>query len=212
MTFIQRTLWDLLPAKLRPPAKPVRPARPPQVRVKPKPKPAPPKVIVEVPPPPPTAAPTPTAAPAKGATIRERYEHMTRHALREHGIRVRKWRTSMSGVAWQVTYADGTTSKLIESPRPRGPVSAAIFLHEVGHHAIGFNVYRPRCLEEYHAWMWSLAAMERYDLNITDQVHKRVHESLHYAIDKAARRGLKRLPVELTPYLERPGSRTKQRA
>ncbi len=132
---------------------------------------------------------------------------MARHMLREHGVRVRKWRSSSSGVAWQVRYADGSISRLIESPRPRGPVSAAIFLHEIGHHAIGFDRYKPRCLEEYHAWMYSLGQMERWDITITERVRDRVHDSLHYAVLKARRRGLKRLPHELEPYL-----RPRQRA
>ncbi|MGP1310494.1 MAG: hypothetical protein ACTS27_09885, partial [Phycisphaerales bacterium] len=106
--------------------------------------------------------------------MRERYERVTREMLAEHTVRVRKWRSSMSGVAWQVTYADGSVSRLIESPRPRGPISAAVFLHEIGHHAIGFHRYSPRCLEEHMAWMFSLETMSRYDLNITDGVRKRV--------------------------------------
>jgi len=140
------------------------------------------------------------------------YERVTRESLAAHGVRVRKWRTSMTGVAWQVTYEDGQVTRLIEAPRPRGPMSAAVFLHEIGHHAIGFNRYKPRCLEEYHAWMWSLAEMERFGVTVTDSVKLRVHESLHYAVLKAARRGLKRLPAELEPYLPRPEPRPRRRA
>ncbi|MEM1331679.1 MAG: hypothetical protein AAFR76_15625 [Planctomycetota bacterium] len=127
---------------------------------------------------------------------------MARQMLAEHRVRVRKWRSSSSGVAWQVTYRDGTVSRLIESPRPRGPISAAIFLHEIGHHAIGFDRYKPRCLEEYHAWMFALEQMGRWKLNITERVHDRVYDSLHYAVQKANRRGLKRLPAELAPYCQ----------
>lgn len=134
-------------------------------------------------------------------SMAERYLLMEREMLARHGLRVRKWRTNMSGVAWQVTYRDGTVSRLIESPRPRGPVSAGIFLHEVGHHAIGFNRYKPRCLEEYHAWMYSLDQMERWGLNVTQPVRDRVHDSLHYAVAKAARRGLKSVPAELVPFV-----------
>lgn len=129
--------------------------------------------------------------------------------LARYGIRVRKWRTNTSGVAWQVCYADGSIARLIESPRPRGPISAAVFLHEVGHHAIGFDRYKPRCLEEYHAWAYSLEQMEAWKLNITPAVRNRMHDALHYAVEKAKRRGLKRLPVELAPYEARraaPGS------
>ncbi len=172
------TLWDLLPTKRKP--------KPP-LRSKPAPK---------------KPAPTKKLSPSA-----ERYETLTRECLKEYGLRVRKWRTSMSGVAWEVTYKDGTVSRLIESPKPKGPMSAAVFLHEVGHHAIGFSRYKPRCLEEYHAWMWSLAEMEKRGVNITDAVRRRVHESLHYAIAKAVRRGLKNLPAELEPYLPPPPRR-----
>ena len=142
----------------------------------------------------------------------DRYALVERVMLEAHGVRVRKWRTSMSGVAWQVTYADGTVSKLIEAPRPRGPMSAAVFLHEIAHHAIGFDVYSPRCLEEYHAWAWSLARMEELGLNVTEAVRSRMHESLWYAVDKARRRGLKNIPIELVPYVKHPGPRIKTAA
>ena len=179
MTDLMLTLWDLLvPRKQkRRPA----PRKPLATRRKPVP-------------------------PAPG-TMAERYEHITKQMLAEHDVRVRKWRSSMSGVAWQVEYKDGSTAKLIESPRPKGPMSAAVFLHEIGHHAIGFGVYRPRCLEEFHAWRWSLEQMEALGLNITPPVRQRMHESLHYAIEKARRRGLKRLPEELVPYIDPPPAR-----
>jgi hypothetical protein len=143
-------------------------------------------------------------SPSASMTMRERYEWMTREMLGEHSVRVRKWRSSMSGVAWQVTYADGTISRLIEAPRPRGPMSAAVFLHEIGHHAIGFHRYSPRCLEEHMAWMFSIEMMRRYELNITDAVHRRVRQSMRYAIAKARRRGIKQVPPELAIYLTRP--------
>ena len=168
------TLWDLLP---KPKARKRRPARRAQPQRKP------------------TTKKTPTG-------MQLRYEQITRQMLAEHGVRVRKWRTSMSGVAWQVTYQDGTVSRLIESPKPKGPMSAAIFLHEIGHHAIGFGTYKPRCLEEYYAWKFSIDMMHELGLNVTDRVHERMHDSLNYAIEKAVRRGLKRIPAELTPYIE----------
>ncbi len=142
-------------------------------------------------------------SPPRVLTMRDRYEWMTREMLSEHLVRVRKWRTNMSGVAWQVTYADGSISRLIEAPRPRGPVSAAVFLHEIGHHAIGFHRYSPRCLEEHMAWMYSLDAMRRFELNITDGVTRRVRRSMRYAIYKARRRGIKQIPSELAIYLTR---------
>ena len=192
MILDRMTLWDLLPARMRN----ARRSRSKPAVIDPRPREqrsAGPSVSERHPP--------ASAHAARPLTMRQRYELMTRAMLAEHGVRVRKWRTHMSGVAWQVTYQDGAVSRLIESPRPKGPVSASIFLHEIGHHAIGFGVYTPRCLEEYHAWMFALAEMERWNLNVTPPVHARVRDSLRYAVAKANRRGLKRLPVELEPYM-----------
>ena len=131
----------------------------------------------------------------------KQYELMTRWMIKEQSIRVRKWRSSTSGAAWQLIAPNGEVTRMIEAPRPRGPMSAAVFLHEVGHHAIGFDRYKPRCLEEYHAWMYSLQQMARWGIPITEQVQFRVYDCLHYAVDKAKRRGLRMLPPELVPYL-----------
>ena len=210
------TLWDLLdpilsrlapPPSAKPKARVILPKQRVQVMVAP----APP--VRRAPPPsPPPRAEVPARrrnAPSKpvestDSSMQAKYDAVVRQLLDEHGIRVRKWRKSMSGIAWYVLYRDGTRVNLIEATRPRGPMSAAIFLHEIGHHAIGFNVYKPRCLEEYHAWRWSLEAMERHGLNITDAVRLRMHRSLWYAVSKAQRRGIKRIPVELEPFIEKP--------
>ena len=132
--------------------------------------------------------------------MQERYDVVVREMLAKYGIKVRKWRKSSSGVARLIQYRDGTVRRTLESPYPRGPMSIAIFLHEVGHHAIGFNVYKPRCLEEYHAWAFAIREMERLELNVTDSVRQRMHRSLKYAVDKASRRGLKEIPAELKPF------------
>jgi hypothetical protein len=141
-----------------------------------------------------------TASRPRRQTMEERYDEITRRMLQEHGVRVRRWRRHMSGIAWEVYYRDGRTVKLIEAPRPRGPMSAAVFLHEIGHHAIGFGTYKPRCLEEYHAWVYALRQMEALGLNVTDGVRRRMHNSLRYAVQKANRRGLRNLPPELEPF------------
>lgn len=194
------TLWDLiepitkrLRAKVAPPSPPPRSVAPAPRRPAGRPTPS-------------TRTSTPkNAAPSlrarsKPASMLDRYDRMVQVMLARHNVRVRKWRSSSSGCAWQVIYRDGTVANLIESPRPRGPLSAAIFLHEIGHHAIGLDVYKPRCLEEYHAWMFALAAMKEHDLNVTDAVHIRVRRSLKYAVGKAKRRGIKSLPPELLDF------------
>ena len=118
-----------------------------------------------------------------------------------YDIRVRRWRSSMSGKAWRVYYHDGRAMNWIESPRPRTPISLAIFLHEVGHHVIGFQRYRRRCEEEFHVWMWALAAMRRHGVEPDAKVHRRVDLSMRYAVGKALRRGIKTMPESLLRYL-----------
>lgn len=191
------TLFDLAP-------RPAPPARTPPEHRRPR-----------VKPPASAAAPHAPApiVPAAGAasSAQDRYDQVTRAMLQKYGIRVRRWRTSMSGVAWEVRYTNGSTARLIEAPRPKGPMSAAIFLHEIGHHAIGFNTYKPRCLEEYHAWAWSIRAMQEHGLAVTDAVKHRMADSLWYAVAKARRRGIKALPEELMAYTTRPPRRRRRR-
>ncbi len=183
------TLWDLLIKPIAEAFGRPRPARAKRARPAPRRRPAP---------------KAPTTRPRTPA--RERYEQIAAEMLTRYGVKVRKWRKSMSGVAWENTYNDGTVKRFLESPRPRSPMSMAIFLHEIGHHAIGFNTYKPRCLEEYHAWKFSLDRMRELGVPVTDRVQLRVRRSLEYAVGKAKRRGIRELPPELAAY-SRPGRR-----
>ena len=170
MTRVARTLWDLLIGPGH--NKPKRP-RSPGKRNPAKPRPSP---------------------------TQQRYDALVEEMKRTYDVRVRKWRTSSTGCAWIVRYSNGDEQRLIESPYPRGPMSCAIFLHEIGHHAIGFGRYKPRCLEEFHAWMWALEMMRHRGLNVTEAVQRRMARSLGYAIAKARRRGLRALPPELLQF------------
>lgn len=125
---------------------------------------------------------------------------------RTHGVRIVRWRKHTTGCAWQVTYDDGSMAKLIESPYPRGPVSAAVFLHEVAHHAMGFFTYRPRCYEEYMAWQWAFERMRERRIPVNEQVRKRFDEAMADAVEKAGRRGIKNIPEPLRRYMH-PGYR-----
>jgi hypothetical protein len=120
-----------------------------------------------------------------------------------YDVRVRRWRRNMTGCAWRVCYHDGRSINWIEAPRPRTPISLSIFLHEVGHHAIGFDTYRLRCEEEFHAWQFALAEMRRAGVEPDEKVGRRVELSMRYAVDKAIRRGLKQLPQDLLPFVSR---------
>ncbi len=133
--------------------------------------------------------------------IQAKYDAIVAKMKETYGFRIRKWRSSMSGCAWELRDKQGNITRMLESPIPRGPMSCVIFLHEVGHHAIGFHVYKPRCLEEYYAWEWAMKAMEANDVRITANVLKRRENALRYALAKALRRGLKKIPVELVQFL-----------
>ena len=133
--------------------------------------------------------------------MQERYDALVEEMKSTYGVRVRKWRKSSSGVAWTVRYIQsGRIVKLIESPYPRGPMSCAIFLHEIGHHAIGLGVHKPRCLEEYVVWVWALDTMRQRGFNVTPAVERRMERSMRYAVAKARRRGLRQLPPQLKAY------------
>jgi hypothetical protein len=118
-----------------------------------------------------------------------------------YDVRVRRWRRNMTGCAWRVYYHDGRVINWVEAPRPRTPISLAIFLHEVGHHAIGFERYRKRCEEEYHVWQWALAEMRRVGVEPDAKVTRRYELSMRYAVDKAVRRGMKHFPEPLRAFL-----------
>jgi hypothetical protein len=118
-----------------------------------------------------------------------------------YDLRVRKWRRSMSGCAWRCYHHDGRVVNWIESPIPKTPLSLAIFLHEVGHHAIGFSTYKKRCEEEYHVWVWAIAQMRKLGIEPDERVARRFDLSMQYAVGKAMRRGLKDLPQPLEQFL-----------
>ncbi len=142
------------------------------------------------------------ARPVRRSSPRQlRYDALVDAMQLRHGFRVRKWRENLSGVAIRVERRDGSIEKILESPYPTSPLRCAIFLHEVGHHALGVGSISPRCLEEHAAWMWSLDAMREHGLVVDERVERRVERSLKYAVAKAMRRGMRRLPVVLLPYL-----------
>jgi hypothetical protein len=120
-----------------------------------------------------------------------------------YAVRVKRWRRQMSGCAWSVFHSDGRRVNWIEAPLPRSPISLAIFLHEVGHHAIGLDRYKLRCEEEYHVWVWAIQQMRLLGVEPDDRVARRFELSMQYAVGKALRRGIKRLPEPLIRFAPR---------
>lgn len=121
--------------------------------------------------------------------------------ISRHRISVKRWRNSMSGCAWRVVHANGRTVNWIEAPFPRTPISLAIFLHEIGHHVIGFDTYRRRCEEEYIAWTWAIDQMRQLGIEPDARVRRRFELSMRYAVAKAVRRGIRTLPSPLESFL-----------
>jgi len=129
------------------------------------------------------------------------YDPIIEQMKQRYDLRIKRWRTTMSGCAWRVSHQDGTVINWIESPYPKTPISLSIFLHEVGHHAIGFSTYRHRCEEEYHVWEWSLAQMISLGVEPDARVKKRFKLSMQYAVGKAMRRGIRTLPESLNQFV-----------
>jgi hypothetical protein len=183
MTWVANSLWELGATALR------------AVNGKPRPRQGPKRLT-------PPGSETRGPAVKRKPAMQDRYDALVDEMKSAYGIRVRKWRKSSSGVAWTVRYINsGKIVKLIESPYPRGPMSCAIFLHEIGHHAIGLGVYKPRCLEEFVVWVWAIQKMREKGFNVTPAVEKRMERSMRYAVAKARRRGIQNLPAELHQYL-----------
>jgi len=129
------------------------------------------------------------------------YDWIVERMKEQYAVRIRRWRRNMSGCAWCVQYTDGRTIRWIESPLPKTPISLSIFLHEVGHHVIGFNRYRTRCQEEYHAWIWAIEQMKQLGVPPDGRVMRRFELSMRYAVGKAVRRGIRALPQPLEQFL-----------
>jgi hypothetical protein len=129
------------------------------------------------------------------------FSRIVQDMKRIHDVRVRRWRTTMSGKAWRVYHHDGKVVNWIESPQPKTPISLSIFLHEVGHHAIGFEKYRKRCEEEYHVWIWAINEMRRQGVEPDAKVLRRFELSMRYAVGKAIRRGIKNIPDPLLRFV-----------
>jgi hypothetical protein len=139
-----------------------------------------------------------------GLRPRRAYLAMTSELKARYKISIRKWRRHMSGVAYELMYRDGRIKRLITAPRPRSPVSAAIFLHEVGHHAIGFRRYSPRCLEEFYVWQWAFREMASRNIPITARVLRHYHRSMHHYVRHARKHHPHHIPDHLHPFLNCP--------
>ena len=142
-------------------------------------------------------------APSAATSQQERFAEIVEAMKARYDVRVKRWRREMSGCAWSVFLTDGRRINWIEAPVPKTPISLAIFLHEVGHHAIGFDRYKKRCEEEYHVWVWAIEQMGRLGVEPDDKVARRFELSMQYAVGKALRRGLKQLPEPLMRFVTR---------
>jgi hypothetical protein len=113
----------------------------------------------------------------------EPYERAAAVLLRESGCTVRGYRSRNTGRAF--TRADDWG---IEVPRPRGPVSFAVFAHEVGHQLLHRgNGKTGRWLEEVEAWEYALAQFDRFALPGVERARVDAAVSLRYAAAKSLR-------------------------
>jgi hypothetical protein len=114
---------------------------------------------------------------------REPWRSATAALVDEHGLTVRRWRSSTTGCA----YIDIPE---IEGPEPRGRVSFAVLAHEVGHKALAHGRSKPRWQEEVEAWDYALAQFERFDLGPPGAgVERRARRGIAHSFGMALRRG-----------------------
>lgn len=128
------------------------------------------------------------------------FSSIVRQMKSRYDLRVRRWRRQMSGCAWSVFYHDGRRMNWIEAPYPKTPISLAIFLHEVGHHAIGFHKYKLRCEEEFQVWLWAFRQMRRLGVTPDDKVARRFDRSMQYVVQMALRQGTAQIPQSLLKF------------
>lgn len=132
-----------------------------------------------------------------------RYADEASILLRENGVWVTKWRTTNSGIAYNLKR--GTSGpRLIEAPSPTNPSRLGIISHEIAHHVLGHTATganKPRWLEEQEAWEWAVAVGDQIGVPVP---HILVRLSLEYALKKAILRGMLTIPDGLRPYLSEP--------
>ncbi|MFM7261963.1 MAG: hypothetical protein ACKO3W_15345, partial [bacterium] len=146
------------------------------------------------------AAPRPPRGIDHARPSQQRFDAIVADFLERHPLRVKRWRSTLSGVAVLRIFRDGREERTIEAPYPTSALRLAIFLHEVGHHVLGLGVHRPRCLEEYLAWRYAIDRLVELGIAVEGPVARRFERSMQYAVAKAIRRGIRRLPVELLEF------------
>lgn len=122
---------------------------------------------------------------ARGHAIpgREPWRSAAATLLDEHGLSVRRWRSSTTGCAYR-------DLPQIEGPEPRGRVSFAVIAHEVGHKALHGARSKPRWLEEVEAWEFALGQFERLRLGEPGAgVMRRARRGIAHSFGMAIRRG-----------------------
>ena len=131
------------------------------------------------------------------------YAAIVDELIASHGLRVRRWRDDHTGCAWRTTGMDGEPINWIESPYPTDPLTFAIFLHEVGHHAIGLDAHTLESEAEYWAWQWAFDQMRARGIRPDRNVCARYELALRYAVYEEIRRENRHLPAFLTAFLPR---------
>lgn len=120
--------------------------------------------------------------------------------VQKYDVRVLKWRKNMSGCAWLKFHSNGHATRWIESPRPRTPLSLAIFLHEVGHHVIGFKTFGTGCMDEFCAWQWAQDEMRKIGIENDPDVEWRYEASMRHVVRMAVRRKKEVVPEFLMGF------------
>ena len=89
----------------------------------------------------------------------ERYWAIALEEAARHDVTIKRFRPSLSGKAF-------VSQRTITAPRPRTRRRLRVFLHEVGHIALGHSDPKPRYVAEQEADEWAFETMRRHGIRV----------------------------------------------
>ena len=124
-----------------------------------------------------------------------RYLRAGRNEADARMIRVRLWRSSLTGCA-------NVAKSEIEVPKPLTRKSLYIFLHEIGHVAIGHLGKKKRHVEEYEAEQFAHERMRELGFAVPRSQTERAKAYVARKIGQAYARGAKRIDPKARRFAE----------
>jgi hypothetical protein len=96
------------------------------------------------------------------------------------------------------------------APHPTTRRRLAVYLHECAHFELHTKKKHPRYIEEYQAWKWAIEVMRASEIKVCAKVLLDAQLGVKYAIEKAIRRGVKRIDTNARKFAKLPYKYCKQ--